>query len=254
MSMTRSQPARPWAVRMALTDAQATGALRLRAGVEVLVQEDSVWIRGGPLDDAVETELRKLPCVARYAVLPDDGLVAWEERIPSGRLPEARWTPIAAWLKPTPQAAASPDAPPRRVTPRLVRDASEREAAILLVRGEALAAWAEMAPASRLKPLAFAVCEDGRALVRGKPLPALPGTRCAEEGGIVVPCGWAFELRVDAAVMREVLGLAQGDFALFAEDGTWERVDREAFVRTSRSAVRSSMEERSEASPGVDTR
>lgn len=248
------QPARPWAVRIALADAQSAGALRLRAGVEVLVQGDAVWIRGGTLGEDVETELRKLPCVARYTVLPGDGLIAWEEWIPSGRLPEGSWTPIAAWLKPTPQDAASPGTPPRKVTPRLVRDASEREAEILVVRGETLAAWAETAPASRLKPLSFAVCEDGRVLVKGKPLPALPGTRHAEEGGIAVPCGWAFEPRIDAAVMREVLGLATGDLALFAEDGTWERVDREALVRTSRSAVRSSLEGRSEASPGVDTR
>lgn len=248
------QPSRPWVVRIALADAEAAGALRLRAGVEVLVQGAEVWIRGGPLDDPVETELRTLPCVARYALLPDDSLVAWEERIPSGRLPEGSWTPIAAWLKPTPQHAASSGPPPSKVTPRLVRDDAEREAAILVVRGETLAAWAETAPASRLKPLAFAVCEDGRVLVKGKPLPSLPGRRCAEEGDIVVPCGWAFEPKVDAAVMREVLGLAPGDLALFAEDGTWERVDREAFVRTSRSAVRSSIEGRSEASPGVDTR
>lgn len=240
--MTRGQPARPWAVRIALADAEAAGALRLRAGVEVLVDGDSVWIHGGPLDDAVEAELRKLPCLARYAVLPDDRLVAWAERIPSGRLPDGSWTPMAAWLRPTPQGAASPGPPPRRVTPRLVRDDAEREAAILVVRGERLAAWAETAPASRLKPLAFAVCEDGRVLVKGTPLPALPGTRCAEEGGIVVPCGWAFEPRVDAAVMREVLGLAQGDLALFAEDGSWEKVPGEAFVRMTRSAVRISVD------------
>ncbi|MEK7865425.1 MAG: hypothetical protein AAB434_01995 [Planctomycetota bacterium] len=246
--------ARPWAIRLALADAQAAGALRLRAGVEVLVQRDIVWIRGGPLDDEVETELRKLPCLARYAVLPDEGLVAWEERIPSGRLPEGRWTPIAAWLKPSPQDAVGPGAPPPRVTPGLVRDAAEREAAILVVREEALAAWAETAPASRLKPLAFALCEDGRVLVKGRPLPPLPGARYAEEGGIAVPCGWAFQPRVDAAVMREVLGLAHGDLALFSEDGTWERVPGEAFVRGSRSAVRMSVEGRGGASTGVDTR
>ncbi len=254
MSRSQGQLVRSWVVRIALGDAQAAGALRLRAGVEVLVHGNEAWIRGCPLDEEAETELRKLPCLARYAVLPDDGLVAWGETIPSGRLPEGSWTPIAAWLRPSPQDAAGPGAPPRRVAPRLVRDAAEREATILVVREEALAAWAETAPASRLKPLAFAVCEDGRVLVRGKPLPPLPGNRFAEEGGIAVPCGWAFQPRVDAAVMREVLGLAHGDLALFSEDGTWEQIHAEAFVRASRSAVRMSAEGRGGASPGVNTR
>ncbi len=229
-----------WAVRLALSDATATAALRLRAGVDVLVQGAELWVRGGAFDDETETALRKLPCTARYAVQVDGALLAWGERIPCGSLPEGTWTPIAEWVRPRPQDAARPGEPSRRVTPRLVRGSTEREAAILVAGSVAFAAWAETAPAVRLKPLVFALCEDGRVLVRGKPLPSIAGTRFAEEGGIAVPCGWAFQPPIDAAVLREALGLAHGDLALFSEDGSWERIPREALVRASRSAVRMS--------------
>ena len=241
-------------MRFRAEEAHLAGAMRLLAGVEVLVvgeergakregreeKHGEVWLRGMSLDEATEAELRKAPCAARYFVRGEDRLLAWGERVPSGRLPEGDWRPIAEWVRPEPQAPASAGTPAGRVTPRVVRSSEEREAALLVVAEAKWLEYASTAPAARLKPLVFALSADGRVLVRGTPLPPLPGTRCSEADGVAVPCGFAIDPPVDAAVLREALDLGPGELALFDERGGWERVSREAFVKATRSAVRMS--------------
>lgn len=232
---------RGWAVRFRAEEAPHAAAMRLLAGVEVLAVGDEVWLRGSSLDEVTEAELRKAPCAARYFVRGDDRIVAWGERVPSTRLPEGEWRPIADWIRPEPQSPAAAVAPAGRVTPRVVRSSEEREAALLVVAEARWIEYASTAPAARLKPLLFALSADGRVLVRGTMLPPLEGTRYAETEGIAVPCGFAIDPPVDASVLREALGLAPGDIALFDERGGWERVPREAFVKATRSAVRMSV-------------
>jgi hypothetical protein len=108
---------------------------------------------------------------------------------------------------------------------------------VLVTTLQAFAAYAEGAPAVRLDRLRFAA--DGeRALLWGDPLPPLPGDRYAECAGVAAPCGYAWRPAVDAGSLAGALGLADGDLALLATDGTWQRVPATSFVRARRSAVR----------------
>ena len=79
-------------------------------------------------------------------------------------------------------------------------------------------------------------------IVRGEPLPPLPGQRWVDREGIAVPAGWRWSPPVEAAIVRAVFGLEPGDFALWQTDGTWQRIRAADFTPASRAAVRASAE------------
>jgi hypothetical protein len=100
----------------------------------------------------------------------------------------------------------------------------------------------------RLERLTFAASADGRALVRGRPLPPIPGTRYYERAGVAVPCGWGWPSWLTAELVRAALVIAPGTLALFSPAGTWEEIPADQFVRATRSAARLTAE--SANSPG----
>ncbi|MCC6738131.1 MAG: hypothetical protein IT452_03735 [Planctomycetia bacterium] len=226
-----------WAVRLDAARASAGAALRLVPGIEACEAGGHVWLRGPEGGEELALALRRLPGADRYEVLPGGALRVPGKRVPAGALPAGPWVAAADWAAAEPQAGALPAELTQRVKARVEPAAEERPANLLRVPLAAFAAWAESAPAVRLRGLAFAASED-EALVRGEPPPPLPGRAYAEAGGIAVPCGRALVPAAGAAAWRERLGLAEGDLALFDDDGTFERIPAAAFVRASRSAAR----------------
>ncbi len=230
-----------WAIRLDRADAPAAGGLRGRAGVEVREEGASVWLRGPAFAyPEGDIELRTLPAVERYSIIEDGGLVPPGGAVPRGRLPGDGWRPMSSWLVLEPQVAALPGERPATVEVRVVRGGEEREACVLVADGAAFHAWADVAPDVRLRPLELAV-DGARALVRGRPLPPIPGERFVADGGIAVPCGHRWDPPIEAGVLRAVLDVEAGGLALLAPGGTVERVPAAAFVTATRSAVRRSL-------------
>lgn len=228
----------PWAVRLPEEEALSAGRLRLRAGLEVCAAGDGLWVRGPVLDDELARALRGLPGAERFRVDSQGRLTRIGRRLPSGNLPAGPWTPLATWIAPKVQpvlraapATAVPHAP---VT--LVRDENPGEPGALLCDLDDWSAFALACAEVRLRGLKFACSDDG-ALVVGLPVPPVRGQRLVDRGGVLVPCGHAWEPAVDAAELREVLGAATGDLVLLTEAGC-DVIEAPAFVRASRSAVR----------------
>ena len=229
----------PWAVRLPLASLRALGALRLRRDVLVAEVGDSVWLRGDDLDDELDLQLRKLPGARRYTIDAADALTPFGTRLPTDALPEtSSWTPIPTWLAPRPQPAALPGALTHRATLQVERSGTERPAAVLLTTTDAVAAYATTAPAVRLHRLRLAASSDGRAVLWGEPLPPVPGRRYYEERGVAVACGYGFSPAIGHDVVRRLLGLAEGDLALFHADGGYDRVDASNFARATRGTAR----------------
>ena len=192
-----------WAVRMAIADARTLARLRSRHGLEVCLQEDTIWLRGRDSDEELAKKLRSLPG-ERFAVLPDGQLVPDGCRVPKGHLPESPWASLSQTVSVEIETPALGAESRDRVAVRLVRGGETREANLLLTTLDTWTTYAETAPLVRLEPLAFAVNGVGDVLVRGVPLPPLPGVRLVEEKGIAVPCGWTWEPAVDADVLRNL--------------------------------------------------
>jgi len=228
----------PWAVHLAASAAPAAAELRMEAGVEVLEADDGLWLRGKSCDERIDLMLRRLPGATRCEVLSDNQLLPEGKRLPGGRLREGPWVAIRSWAAVELPIAALASHCSRRIAIRLEPVSASDEPDLLVC---ALANWsgyATGAPQVRLERLTFAASADGRALVRGTPLPPIAGTRCYERAGVAVPCGWGWPSWLTAELVRAALVIAPGTLALFSSDGTWEEIPADQFVRATRSAVR----------------
>jgi len=87
----------------------------------------------------------------------------------------------------------SPAGPPARVPFSLVRSTDERASELLLTEFAHWQQYAARASEIRLRAWEFAVSSAGRVLVRGVPLPPLPGRQFVVRGGVAVPAGTAFD-------------------------------------------------------------
>jgi hypothetical protein len=232
----------PWAIRLARRDAAACTPLRLRAGLEIGEAAESLWLRGPAGDMELELELRKLPAEFRGEWLPDGRLRPLESRIPSLTLPALRWEPIRSWLAVGLPAVAWPGEPGGPVPLWIVHSAEEEPANVLRTDFESWHEFAQDAAEVRLQRLTFAVSAERRVLVRGTPLPPLPGERFVERAGIAVPAGFGWQPAVSVDVIRQVLGLPEGGFVLWEHDNTVARLHPEQFVAATRRAVRATAE------------
>ena len=228
----------PWAVRLARLEATAAAALRTEPGVLVHEAADALWLKGAALDDRLDLRLRAIPGAERFAVLEDGALVPPGRRLPVASLPQGAWFPLREWLSVTFPVAALPGKSKPIVALRLVRSETEKSANLLVTSFTTWRAYAEKAPLVRLQRLTFAASEDGRAVVRGHPLPPLPGERFVEDAGVAVPAGWTWAPPVEAGIVADVLQLQEHDVALLLADGTWELIPATEFVAASRSAIR----------------
>jgi hypothetical protein len=238
-----------WAARVPVAEVAAAAALRLLGGVTACVVDGDLWLRGESSTDATEHALDRLAPAGRFAVLADGALIPSGRRLPDGHLPDgATWKPLAELIRPRVTSAALPASPPARVSLELVRSSGERPATVLVTPLVALADYADGAPAVRLERLQFAA-DATRAVIRGDPLPPLPGERFTERSGIAAPCGYAWRPAIDPTSLRRLLGLSDGDLALLAPDGTWQCVPAASFVRARRSAVRLTVRGRGKGTP-----
>jgi hypothetical protein len=234
----RPAPARRWAVCLDKADLTAAGRLRQVADVEVCDLPGQVWLRGPALDEKLHRRLAALPGARRFYVVADGQLQPVASRLPQGRLPGGPWAPLRTWLALRLPPAGLAGWPADRAPMALVRSAHPEAASVLLTDIDRWAAYASEAPQVRLDCWRFAAADDGRVVVRGEPLPPLPGERWVDRDGIAVPAGWRWSPTVEATIVRAVFGLESGDLALWSIGGTWQRIRAADFAAASRAAVR----------------
>lgn len=228
-----------WALRMALSDAETLAGLRL-LDLRVLVENDQLWVTGPQFDEALQRALLTLPGGDRYTVLPDRQLVPEGCLVPTGVLPSGVWLTIREFLPVGWETRLWPGHINRRASWQLVRTSHYSEPNVLLVDRAAWCEYGVAAPQVRLDRWHFAMNAASDALVRGAPLPPLPGMQFVESEGVAVPAGWERSPPLAPAIVREVLSLSAGDFVLQHVDGTCDVVPAGDFVAASRSAIRAS--------------
>lgn len=232
----------PWAICLAREDAGSLAPLRLQTGIEVAEIGTALWIRGRFADDALSAKLAALPATGRFEWLETNQLRALHERIPGAALPTAQWQSLAAWLRITLPIAALPGDTPAPVALRLVRSVEEREPQLLLTTVTALKEFVATTGRVRQERLTFAAAFSGAVLVRGRPLPPLPGRRFVLFDGVAIPAGFRWTPAVSPAVLARKLGVSGDALVLWNEDGTITRLHSEQFVAVNPAAVRATEE------------
>ncbi len=232
----------PWALCMDSSKAAALGTIRNVPCVVACLQGNDVWAQGPDASDELNLQLRSLPSARRFRLLADRQLVPVGALVPRGQLPEGDWQPLAEWLGVQFPTAGFAGARPPRAALGMVRCSLPADANLLLTSLRRWTEYAIGAPQIRLDCWSFAACADERVLIRGTPLPALPGTYFTECQGVAIQAGWATDPAIDPEVLRALLKLEADDCALLFADGSWQRVAGEYFVKTTRSAVRGTLE------------
>jgi hypothetical protein len=217
-------------------------ALRLASEIEVGEHGATVWVRGQRGDEKLEAKLSALPARARYEWLSSNQLRPIDQRIPIGGFPPVQWQSLNSWLQVEMPSAAIPAEPPRPVSLRLIRSIDEREPELLLTRVDELIGFASMAAQVRLERLQFAANGNGEVLVRGRPLPPVPGRRFVLHGSVAVPAGFSWEPKVSADVLMRRFAVSSDALVVWNEDNTITRLHSEQFVSLSRSALRTTQQ------------
>jgi hypothetical protein len=228
----------PWAICMGREDVATLAAIRLIIGIEIAEVGSEVWLRGERDDDTLNAKLSALPANARYEWLKPDQLRRIDQRVPSGRFPALQWQPLTEWMRVELTVAALPALEPRPVPLQLIRSTDEREPELLLTGLDAFQHFVSQAAHVRLSRLQFATAADGRVLVRGKPLPPIPGHRFILHCGVAVPVGFTWQPAVSPEVIERRFAVSGDALVLWNEDGTITRLHGEQFIPVSRSAVR----------------
>ncbi|HET6883543.1 MAG TPA: hypothetical protein VFI31_25550 [Pirellulales bacterium] len=228
-----------WIVRMRREQARQLARLRKVAALQVAETDDALWLRSAPGDESLARLLAGLGG-ERFLQIDQEELAPWGRRVATERLPRLDWQPIAVWATLRLPIAALPGQLTARQSLQLVRGGQEQPPTGLLTEWSHWFSYATSAAEARLRSLVFALSSDQRVLLRGAPLPPVPGQRLVIDEGIAAPCGWCFAPSVGSAVIRKVLRLAADEVALFNTDGAFERIAGDYFVKASRSAVRAS--------------
>jgi hypothetical protein len=216
--------------------------LRTTPDVQIAVARDGLWLGGVFLTPELDVLLRQLPVEARYEVTPQKGLRIKGERLLSGTLPDLVWLPIARWVQPVTPPTILPATASCQVRLKLVRGGQEETSSLLLTTLAAFQAYAGSAPQIRLQRLEFAAAPDGRCLIRGTPLPALPGQHWVDHGGFATLAGLSWEPALAPELVRQWLGAETGGTVLWHEDHTFSRITAEQWITAEHSAIRLSGE------------
>lgn len=250
------------AVALAVEHVAALGRIRTVPGLEICdaTADGRIWIAGHEGDEAT-CWTRRIPLGEVFVVQDDARVRRPRERVPCGTLPRGPWVPATRWLAVDlpPSALAgvthgaamlhlvrcdadAPDAHEPRDGTSVVRAATPTtEATVLCTDLVTFAAYVSTAPLVRLGRVLHAVSEDGRVVVRGAPLPPLPGARCVEHAGIAVPVGWSWRPAIEPEIVRTVFGTGLRDLVLWTADDAAECLRAEDFVPTTRASVRAAV-------------
>ncbi|WP_395743689.1 hypothetical protein [Prosthecobacter sp.] len=218
---------------LAASDIPWLGRWRTLPGHEACEAGGQVWVRGPAGGDWA-----RLPALTRFTVDSLGRLTPVGRTLPTARLPEGPWQPLAEFLRVRPPASALPALHVAPVAWTLVPASQFRPPSLMVLPFEDLARWGLTAPAVRLQPLRFALADDGRACVIGSLLPPLPGAPWCVEGRIATPAGWSLPKGVTPALVASSMRLGATETALLHEDGSAERLPAEAFVELTRGALR----------------
>lgn len=230
------------AVRLPKDKAAQLGPLRTLGGLEVHETDKEIWLRVRETSEEIQTALKSLPAATAFRVLDDGQLCQWGNLVPHGFLPAGPWESLSQWMTVKLPSAALAGRLTNRIPLQLVRDSQPRDANLLLTSLNDWLAYGRTAPQVRLDRWQFAVSVENEVLIRGTPLPPIPGQQFIEEHGIAIPCGWHWSPAVDGEVLAQAFALSDCTLLLWRAEGSIERIAREQFVRATRSAIRLSAE------------
>ncbi len=200
----------PWALRLEAANARRAVKIRTLPGVQAAVDGRFWWLKGDNRNKETAFILSTIADGPVYEIAQTDLLIPVGCLVPTERLPKLDWQPLAEVISleiPSPAIARTRVA---KVRLKLVRSTSERPASILLCEFSAFAEWADTASEIRIHACRFAAARSDNelpamAIIKGTPLPPVPGRLFWLAGNVAIPSGFEWAPAVDEVTLRAAL-------------------------------------------------
>jgi hypothetical protein len=219
-------------------DKAALGSVRCLPGLQAAEDEEFIWVRGIPAQQNIDLHIRQLPGLHTYLLDADNYLFPPGGLTPVGKLKLLNWVDLSEYVTIELPVSALPGKINQQHAIRLVPSGRSQSGNALLTDLDTWKAYGEQAPLVRLQQTKFAVSQKNKVLVMGSPLPALPGKEYVLHDTLLLPCGYEFDPPAISNLVITRLDPSKGSWLLFDISGSWEKVPKESFVRSTRSAIR----------------
>lgn len=220
------------------TDKAALGSVRCLPGLQAADDDGFIWVRGIAAQQETDLRIRQLPGLHTYMLDADNNLFPPSGLTPVGKLKALDWEPLSTFITVKLPVSALPGKISQQHAIRLVPSGRSQAGNALLTDLNTWKAYGEKAPLIRLQQTRFAVSEKNNVLIMDTPLPALPGKEFVLQDTLLLPAGFEFDPPVISTLIINRLDPSKETFLLFDIDGTWEKIPKECFVPSTRSAIR----------------
>jgi len=220
------------------TDKAALASVRCLPGLMAAEKEGSIWLRGIDANKEIDLRIRQLPGLHTYTLDADDYLFPTLGLTPIGKLQPMNWVPLSTYISVTLPVSALPGKIDQLFVVKLVPSKQSQPGNALLTDLHTWKAYGETTPLVRLQQTRFAVSEEDKVLIIGEPLPALPGKEYVLQDRLLIPLGFEFDPPVISSLIGSQYNSDNDSLLLFHTDSTWEEIPKDAFVQTTRSAIR----------------
>lgn len=219
-------------------DKAALGSVRCLPGLQAAEDEGFIWVRGINALDNIDLRIRQLPGLHTYTLDADNNLFPPGGLTPVAKLKPLKWISVADYITVKLPVSALPGKVSQQHVIKLIPSTRSQEGNVLLTDLTTWKTYAETAPLVRLQQTRFAVSENNKVLIIGKPLPALPGREYVLQDTLLLPCGFEFDPPAISELVITRLDPSKESLLLFDIDGTWEKVPKNVFMPSTRSAIR----------------
>jgi hypothetical protein len=223
---------------LSVADKAALGTVRCLPGLQAAEETGFIWVRGIAVNDEPDLRIRQLPGLHTYTLDADDNLFPPRGLTPVGKLQPMNWVPLSAYSTVTLPVSALPGKIGQQLPVKLVPSRQLQKGNALLTDLHTWKAYGETAPLVRLQQTRFAVSEENKVLIIGEPLPALPGKEYVLVNGLLIPMGFEFDPPVISSLIGSQFNPGNDSLLLFNTDSTWDEIPKDAFVQSTRSAIR----------------
>jgi hypothetical protein len=219
-------------------DKAALGSVRCLPGLQAAEDEGFIWVRGINALGNIDLRIRQLPGLHTYTLDADNNLFPPGGLTPVAKLKPLKWVPIAEYITVKLPVSALPGKVSLQHIIKLIPSGHSQEGNVLLTDLATWKTYAETAALVRLQQTRFAVSENNKVIIMGTPLPALPGKEYVLQDTLLLPCGFEFDPPAISELVIARLDPSKESLLLFDTDGTWEKVPKNAFMPSTRSAIR----------------
>ncbi len=219
-------------------DEYSLGSIRDWKNIQIAADENTIWLKGFTLEQAVSSEVKQLPNFIVYE-LKNGLLFKRNALVPSKKVRTALlWSPIDKALKLTfPPSNHNFFTIDEKVEVHLKKGENESSAVALLCSIEDIKNRIIELPKFKLEKLQWIIIDD-KALFMGTPLLGFPGKTFWMKDDHLLPSGFDFEFKNLSSLLQKKYNEDYDKWLLWDESGSYLPISKDDFRTLSVSSFR----------------